>query len=159
MEKDTLNRLFEKYYNQTKLYTYTLCRNMTVAEDIVSEAFYKALATVDYESESFKYWLLRVCRNKYFDYLKKQKKLKPIEDDNEIVSDDNVIDKIIKEEKYAALYKAINILDENYREAIVLFYFEELKIKEIALIMGRSEENIKVLLFRARGKLKDILEA
>lgn len=157
MEKDTLDRLFEKYYNQTKLYTYTLCRNMALAEDIVSDAFYKALATVSEESESFKYWLLRVCRNTYYDYLKKTKRLKPLEDD--IASSDNIVEKLIKQESYSALYKAINMLDANYRETIVLFYFEELKIREIALVMELSEENIKVLLFRARGKLKKILEA
>ena len=42
MKSDIIDLLFSQYYNEALLYTVSLCRNRTVAEDIVSNAFFKA---------------------------------------------------------------------------------------------------------------------
>ena len=67
MKNDAFERLFKKYYNEAKLYVTALSRNEALAEDIVSESFVKAFNLIDEEKESFKFWLLKVCRNAYFD--------------------------------------------------------------------------------------------
>ena len=55
------------------------------------------------------------------------------------------------------LYDAIDSLKENYKTAVILFYFQELKIKEIARIMGIPDGNVKVCLYRAKKQLKNLL--
>ena len=68
MKHDVVEELFKKYYNDALLYTLSLSKNRAVAEDIVSNAFYKALIKIDEErdGEYFKSWLFTVCRNEYF---------------------------------------------------------------------------------------------
>ena len=66
---------------------------------------------------------------------------------------------IIEKEEYVALYEAIADLKENYREVVLLYYFDGLSVSEISNITGQSTDNVKVLLFRARAKLKQLLEA
>lgn len=49
MKNDLIDELFKKYYNEAVLYTMSICRDEVLAEDIVSEAFFKALASADEE--------------------------------------------------------------------------------------------------------------
>lgn len=157
MKNDTIEILFKKYYNEAMLYVFSLCHNRALSEDIVSESFYKAFATIDEEKDGFKYWLLKVCRNAYFDYIRKNKRLSVITDD--LNSDEeSLIDSVIRQEEYRALYKAVSMLKENYREVVRLYYFDGLSVAEIAGITSQSIENVKVQMFRARTKLKEILE-
>lgn len=51
MKSDVINELFSKYYNEALLYTMSICKDKTLAEDIVSEAFFKALTATVYLSE------------------------------------------------------------------------------------------------------------
>lgn len=99
------------------------------------------------------------CLQKFiFHYLRKNKRL--AEQQDESVADDRkaLIDQIIDDEKYRALYRAVELLDDVHREAITLFYFEEQSIKQISDIMNKTEDHVKVILFRARKKLKSLLE-
>lgn len=157
MKNEAIERLFKKYYNEAKLYVAALCHDEALAEDIVSESFYKAFTRIDEEKESFKFWLLKVCRNAYFDYLKKSRRLSAVHD-NMAADTADLAEKVIEDEEYRALYRAIALLKDNYREVILLYYFDELSVSEIAGITEQSVQNVKVLMYRARMKLKEILE-
>ncbi len=157
MKKEAIENLFKKYYNEAKLYVLSLCHDQSLAEDVVSEAFYKAFVTVDVEKDSFKYWLLKVCRNCYIDHLRKAKRLTSIERDQR--TEDDPADHLIKAEEYRALYRAMSLLQPNYKEVLLLYYFEGMSVKEIAKIVDESTDNVKVQMHRARQKLKTILEA
>ena len=78
--------------------------------------------------------------------------------DNMRGDDADLAEKVIEDEEYRALYRAIALLNDNYREVILLYYFDELSVSEIAGITGQTVQNVKVLMYRARMKLKEILE-
>ena len=82
IKKDRVEELFAQYYNQLLLYTYTLCRNKHVAQDVVSTAFFRALQTADDTVSDFRSWLYAVCRNEYFSLCRKKKRvqLSPFEE-------------------------------------------------------------------------------
>lgn len=159
MKSDVIDLLYRKYYNDALLYTLSLCRNRDLAEDIVSTAFFKALQSADDDISNFKAWLLTVCRNEFYDYCRKHKYNSDEEIPEETASDEeDLSSKIIRQEEYRALYKAISLLPEQQREAVTLFYFSGLSVKEAAEIMGKTEANMKVILMRARENLKAKLE-
>lgn len=66
MKHDELTELFRVHYNPLLLYMLSLSKNRSVSEDIVSEAFFKALMSPDAEIGNFGTWSFRVCRNLYF---------------------------------------------------------------------------------------------
>jgi RNA polymerase sigma-70 factor (ECF subfamily) len=156
LKHDVIEELFSKYYNDALLYTLSLTKNYPLAEETVSDAFYTALKTADGEVHNFKAWLLKVCRNLYFNSLRKNKRLEEL---NENLTDksETALEKIIRKEEYVALYHAISLLNLSHKEVITLFYFEDLSIKDISLVVGKSEAYVKVTLFRAREALKKIL--
>lgn len=156
MKSSEWENLFKKYYNEALLYVCSFCHNKHLAEDIVAEAYMRAIRSIDEEKDSFKFWLLKVCRNCFFDYARKNKRLEPI--NNDYQDDKTLVDEIIQQEEYRALYKAIDLLSDNYREVVRLYYFDGMSVREIAEITGYSTDNVKIQLYRARNKLKEILE-
>lgn len=148
--------LYKRYYNEALLYVCSFCHSRALAEDIVQEAYMRAIRSIDEERDRFKFWLLKVCRNCYFDYVRKNKRLEPI--DLDMGDQSELVDEVIQKEEYRALYKAVELLQDNYREAVRLFYFDGLSVKEIAAITEYSIDNVKIQLYRARIKLKEILE-
>ena len=159
MKSDIIDQLFSQYYNEALLYTISLCRNRTVAEDIVSDAFFKALTLADNSIRDFKPWLLTVCRNEFISACRKSSRFTG-EEIPEYLPDDReeVIEGIIRREEYRSLYRAIGLLPDAQKEVVTLFYFSGLPIRSISDITGKSETNIKVLLCRARDKLRTVME-
>lgn len=156
MKHDFIEELFSKHYNDILLYTLSLTKNYPLAEEIVSDAFYTALKTADDGVHNFKAWILKVCRNLYFNSKRKTNRLQEL-DENITDKSETALENIIRKEEYRALYHAISLLNSSYKEAITLFYFEDLNVKDIALVIGKSEAVVKVTLFRAREALKKIL--
>ena len=158
MKHDAIEELFVTHYNDALLYTISLTKNAPLAEDIVSDAFYTALRTADDTVYHFKTWLLKVCRNLYLNRLRKNRRLEPL-DESLADRSESVLEQIIRKEEYRALYHAISLLSSTHKEMITLFYFEDLSVKEIALVTDKSEMVVKVTLFRAREALKKILSS
>ncbi len=159
MKSDVIDQLFSQYYNEALLYTISLCRNRAVAEDIVSNAFFKALTLSDDSIRDFKPWLLTVCRNEFISTCRRNSRFTGEEIPEDLADGrEEVIESIIRREEYRSLYRAIELLPDAQKEAVTLFYFSGLSVKAISEITGKSETNTKVLLCRAREKLKKILE-
>ena len=157
MKSTAWENLFRKYYNEALLYVFSFCHNRALAEDLVQEAYMRAIRSIDEEKDSFKFWLFKVCRNLYFDTLRKNKKVEAITSD--MPSNESLVDDVIQKDEYRALYKAISILKDDFREIVRLYYFDSMSVKEIASIVDESVDNVKIKLYRARLKLKDIREA
>ena len=157
MNTDLVEQLFSRYYNDALLYAMSLTKNAYEAEDIAQDAFYKALKTADGDIQNFKAWLLTVCRNMFLNSRRKRKRFTAL-DENIADERDRVLGKIVKDENYRALYNAIGLLPQNLKEVILLFYFEDMRVDAISLIVGKSESNVKVMLYRGREQIKQILE-
>lgn len=153
---ELIDKLFTKYYNEGVLYLYTLTKNYQLSEDLAVDAFYKSISTID-SVDGFKYYYLKVCKNLFIDYYRKHKR-EVIAEVDVCDQESNVLDRLIKTEKNKALLEAVSILKKEHNEVIVLFYFNNLSIKEISKVINKTENNVKVLLHRARIELKNILE-
>ncbi|MFA6941618.1 MAG: RNA polymerase sigma factor [Clostridiaceae bacterium] len=159
MRNDQLEVLYSRYYKELYVYSFSLCKDNYLAQDLVNETFFKALLSIDNIQNYIKFWLFRVCKNLYLDYLKKNKRLQDIElHIGELFQEDNTLDKIIKSEERKKVYCEVLKLQQSYKEIIILYYYCSLSLKEIGVIVGISEGAARSLLFRARKKLKEGLE-
>ena len=157
MRSDLLEKMFTEHYNGALLYALSLCGDKHLAEELVPIAFFKALQSADDSIVSFRAWLFAVLRNEHLSHLRKNKRNTELHEYIED-EDERILDKIIKDEEYRALYRAISLLETSEKEVITLFYFEDLSIREISQIVSKNEGAIKTSLCRARIKLKEILE-
>lgn len=123
-------------------------------EDAVSEAILKAYKNIKLlKNEAFfKTWLIRIVINESNTLYKKRSKEVIVDKDhfNNIKVNDNYKD--------LTLYNAINSLDDDLRTTTILFYFEDMKYKDIAKVLNVKEGTIKSRLSRAKEKLYHMLK-
>lgn len=123
-------------------------------EDAVSEAVLKAYKNIkSLRDESlFKTWLIRIVINESNNIYKKRKR--------EVVVDNDQFKSMKTNDKYKdiTLYNAINSLDEDLRVTTILFYFEDMKYKDIAKVLNVREGTVKSRLSRAKEKLYHMLK-
>lgn len=159
MINDQLEKLYIKYYRELYLYAFSLCKNHYLAQDLTSDTFFKAYLSLDDDVEYFKYWIFRVCKNLYLDFLKKDKKYSSENGLENIPSNNETpLDKIIESEEKKHLYNLVINLQESYREILILYYYCGFSIKEISISRDITESAAKTMLFRARKKLKKALK-
>ncbi len=125
------------------------------SEDIVQETFFKLYRThKDFENEEhLKYWLIRVTINNSLDVIRKKQKEMLIDD--EYVN--NFPDNTELDSDKGQIFSCILELKESYKTIIILHYYDNYSIKEIASILNISETNALTRLNRARVKLKNII--
>ena len=134
---------------------YRYVANPTDAEDVFSETFltyFKKERTFQ-DEEHRKAWLIRVTINCAKDLLKSKS---PWEELNDTIAGEE--SPSMCSEEHLDLHAAIQQLRLEYREAICLYYLEDLSVQEIAAVLGRSENTVKTHLARGREKLRKFLE-
>lgn len=111
----------------------------------------KKLKNVSY----FKTWITRILINVSLDMIKKDSKNEEFKEEH--IKDHNVSNGLGIEERLD-LYSSVDLLNDNYKTVIILKYFNDLKIQDIALVMDIPENTVKTYLSRAKKMLKDILK-
>lgn len=140
--------------NKEKLYrvAFSYTKNEEEALDIVQEAIIKALKNINQlkEKEYIKTWFYRILINECLQYIKRNKRfitceLKEIEDKIEC-NYDIAIDEI-------DVYRHVQNLNEKLKTVIILRYFEDMKINEIAEITKTNINTVKSRLYKALKEL------
>ena len=144
-----LTENYERYYRLA----FKLMRNQDDALDVVQESAYRAIKDCkgvrnkDYLST----WIYRIVVNTALDLLRKKKKETLTEELPEIPVEDQY--------QETELRTILNQLDHKSKTIIILRYFEDLKLEDIADILGNNLNTVKARLYRSLKKLRLNLEA
>jgi len=133
------------------------------AEDLCQESFFRLYERnmVFPNPEEAKYWLIRVVKNASLNYAKRKERERKAyqrafkEDTRQEETGEGLL---VKKETSEEVKQALEKLPENLRMVLVLKEYAELNYKEIGRVLGISEGNVKVRVFRARERLAVILQ-
>ena len=158
-----ITEIVENYKDGLILYLNGYVNNIFIAEELTEDTFFRlVIKKPKYSGKStFKSWLYAIGRNVAVDYIRHNSKILnvPIDDvENYLIEEENLEQSYIKEENMLIVNKALNELIPEYRNVLWLTYFEEFSNKETAIILKKTERQIKNLLYRARKALKSKLE-
>ena len=162
-DKEAFRTLVEQYRSMLFGTAYLMIRDRGLAEDAVQEALiqmWKHLPSLRLHS-SFKAWLVRIVVNEVKQqFRKKQIPTVPLVQASEVTDDlDKAETAMIQNEESQHLRQALGMLPLEQREAVVLRYFSDLTVPEIAVVMGQREGTIKSRLSRALSHLGEILQS
>jgi len=139
---------------KTQLYktAYAYVKNKEEAMDIVSETVYKAYISIKKlkEPSLFNTWITRILINTSLDYLKKNSRVVSLEENDNYdtlkvsLEDDRIID----------LKLAVDKLNGKYKTIVILKYFHDLTLVEIAKILQCPLGTVKTMLYKALGELR-----
>ena len=135
-------------------YARRLCGNVDDAQDLLQESIEAALR--GYGSlrnpDSFKPWFFRIIHNRHLNHIRRSKVVGKFEFHVDVTSVD-CLDEIVTER--AMLVDALNKLNPLEREALILFEVEEMLLRDIASIQGRSVPATKYRLHVGRAKFRE----
>ena len=141
--------------NQNKLYkiAYTYTKNQDLALDIVQEAVTKALENIHKlrQEEFVKTWFYRILINEALQTVKKNKKIIEYELVENETSTQNNEDNIVEN---IDIYNRIEKLNDKLKTVIILRFFENLKIEEIAVITNTNTNTVKSRLYKGLNEIK-----
>lgn len=117
---------------------YIYMKNEEDAKEIVQETVYKAFINIKKlkNIEAFNGWITKILVNSSMDYIRKRKRLV-------FIGEEKLQGMEATEKDYLDLYEAVDRLQGLDKTVIILKYFEDYKIKDIALILDISESKVK----------------
>ncbi|OGZ33643.1 MAG: hypothetical protein A2Y98_01785 [Candidatus Portnoybacteria bacterium RBG_19FT_COMBO_36_7] len=149
--------LYDIYADKIYRYVFYRVRHKETAEDLVSQAFFKALEGIrsfNADKGNFSAWLYRIARNSLIDHWRKQKAHFNIDDLWSVSSQEDLESKASVKEKIGKVKEFLAKLESSQREIIVMRIWDGMTHKEISQILGRSEASVKMNFSRAIAKLR-----
>lgn len=168
-----LEKLFHSYYKDIYRYLYSLTHDSTLSEDLTSEVFLEVVKSiVSFRGEAdIKTWLFSIARHKWMDYLRKKKRRVEIEVLSELAGEQitgtgkesgltnakGIEEQYLDKELLERIYALLEAEPERTRN-IVKLRMEGYSFYEIGKSQSISESSARVIYFRAKEKLRQILE-
>lgn len=136
---------------------YLYVKNWATAEDIVQEVFVIYFQKSDqFRNEaSLKTYLTKMTANRAKDYLRSWKHKKDVVFETIFAQTKGTDEEVIQKEHLASLEQKLFQLPLKYREPLILFYYDEQSIADIAQYLQLNENTVKTRLRRAKQQLKE----
>lgn len=143
------------YENQASLYrlAYSYARNREAALDIVQDTVVQAIshAASLRSADAVKPWVYRILVRESLAYIKRNQRLVLMEELPEAIAPEEDVGGRLD------LYRAVQRLDPKYRIIVILRYYEDLKLEDIARVTGVNLNTVKARLYRALDLLREDL--
>ncbi|WP_433266086.1 sigma-70 family RNA polymerase sigma factor [Actinosynnema sp. CS-041913] len=162
-DTDAFGALYDRYVDV--VYRYVLFRvgDRTLAEDVTSETFLRALrsiGSISYQGRDVGAWFVTIARNIVFDHVKSSRyrlevTTAELADNREVTSGPE--QEVLTDAANAELLRCVAQLGDDQRECITLRFIQGLSVAETAAKMGRNEGAIKALQHRAVRRLAQLL--
>ena len=155
---DVMEKIYLEYREKVFRYVRGKVASTADAEDVTSEIFIKVLSSLDsYDEEksTLSTWIYTITHNTVCNYYREQSRCALSLDENALYSDaDDVMTEIENEITKENLAIALETLSEREQDIIVLYYYHEIPLRDIAIKMGITYTNAKFIKHQAIGKLK-----
>ena len=151
IDNETFVRLVQEYTPNLYILSLGILHNPEDAQDAVSESVLKAYEKIHTlrRPESFRAWIMQIAANEAKQIYAKNKRLSPVDNVENYMPD--------FEDEHHELWDVVMGLDVGYREVIILYFYEQLSIKEIGKILHVPEGTVKSRLSRGKKQLKEKL--
>ncbi len=158
-----LNALMDEFALPLTKLAYTYTNDWGKAQEIVQDVFVTCYSQYEKRTsmQSYKAWIYRITINRAKDVKKTAwyKRIFLVDRWLEEKPATVQIEKqVIEQDRDLLLSEAILALPEKYRNVIILYYYEQFPVKDMASILNISENTVKTQLKRGRDRLKITLE-
>lgn len=155
-----LEELFAAYYQDVYRYLYSLCRNVSLAEELAAETFLEIVKSVAlFRAEAdIKTWIFSIARHRWLRYLRRKREDVSIEDiPGELMAPGKPLEQQCMEREMAErIYELLGQEPERTGQ-VVRMRLEGYSFREIGVKLGISENSARVIEFRAKQKIREIL--
>jgi len=157
LTEERFNNLIDEYGNEILRLCYLYLKDYQLAEDAFQDTFLKIYNNFHKFNglSTEKTWITRICINTCKNYLRNPWKRKVKLGNSELIQNEISDREIFDELEKSELFNSIMNLKQTYKEIILMYYYQQLSVKEISQILDISETNAFTRLSRARQFLKE----
>jgi RNA polymerase sigma-70 factor (ECF subfamily) len=155
---------YKQYYTRLFAYIYARVGNKHQAEDIVSDVFERVYRKLDSlrNRDALATWLFAIARNVIISHARKRSRETVV--DHDVLSElspatDSVESEVMHREDLDGVARAVRTFSQREQDIISLKFDAELANAQIGEIMGLTEQNVRVIIFRSIRKLRKIMAA
>lgn len=156
-QSEAFSEIYDKYFDKIYRFIYYKVSHRETAEDLTSVTFTKALENIkkfNADKGLFSAWLYKIARNNTIDYYRSKKEISDIDNVPNLYHEENFAENMTKNQQLQNIKEKLDILSEDQREIIVMRVWNEMSYKEISEVVGKSENNCKVIFSRSIKQLK-----
>jgi len=156
-------QIYEEYSAKIHRYFRYRVKNVWDVEDLTTTVFIKVYSKLEqYDGRHpFGAWIFRIAHNSLIDYMRKKKEC-PVDQDTfaTMKATDQLPEEcLLTQESTEVLWQKVHTLTKDQRNVISLRYLADLRMNEIAEILGKTEASVKILHFRGIKKLQQMMTA
>lgn len=154
-----IENLYRQYKQDVFTYLLSLTHHPTLSEDLLSETFLSAIKSIhNFKGDSnVKTWLFSIARHKWLHHLKKSQQDFSFDELINIYLSNDTEERVIKQESIKRIYELLELEDEKTRK-IILMRIDGYSYYEISLTFSISEGSARVIDFRAKNRIRAILQ-
>ena len=160
MAELVIQTIYAQYKNEVYAYLLSLTHDKPLSEDLTSEVFISAIKSLhSFKGYSdIKTWLFSIARYQWYGYLRKNKKEATTQDLTEVyLSDGSNLEATILSKEFVGRIHDLLLQESDKNRDVVLMRIDGYSFYEIAQKHNISESSARVLDFRVKNKVKEIL--
>jgi len=161
---DQFAEKYQQFFPRVFAYVYGRVYNVHQTEDLVSEVFERAFLKMSSlrNDEAFATWLFTIARNLVTSQARKRGRESIVDPDilkSVVATSISVENEVLVREEVAAVVECLKKFPQREQDIVSLKFDAELTNGQIARVMGLSEANVRVILFRTLRKLREMLKS
>ncbi len=164
-DREAFSRVVELYQQRLFGLALMMVREAQGAEEVTQDAFVRAFSRLHLydEARPFYPWLATIAVRLSQNWLGRRGRINTrekggVEEVRESAKTGDPVDLLISDERGRQLWRSVAALPSGERTAVALYYRQGMKVNEVAQALGVTAGTVKTLLFRARKKLRGVLE-
>ena len=151
--------LYDRHFHQIYRFVYSRVRDQSIAEDVTSEVFIKALRGIgryQHTGRPFSAWLYQIAVNAIHDRYRSHRPTEDIDEQIGISAPGPGLEEVaLQSDQIRRIWAVVDRLPASQRTALVLKFQEDMKIDDIAAVMGKTPGAVKLLIHRGVSKLRE----
>lgn len=159
-DKAALEELIKAFSDCLVRYAYSLVRDVVIAEEVMEDCFaalYMKAPKLQ-SDEHLKRYLYRIAHNKCMDILRRRSTCVFLEDVENVLGSADPQADVLRRHRDRTVYLCMQQLPRQYREVLVLTYFDGFGTEDICRVLGLHKKQVYNLSARAKIALKELLE-
>lgn len=162
-ESRDFSELYDEYFDRVNRYLRCRVYNPWDADDLTTTVFLKALEKFDQYSRSspFAAWIFRIAHNTFIDFVRKNREI-PYDRDELLISEQDDTwqpeQYTLSQEQIRQLKTCLDQLTPDQRDVLTLRYFADLKISQVAAVLGKTESSVKMISYRGMQQLQKLFD-
>ena len=162
-KRKIFTQIYDDHVNKIYRFIFLKVSSQDIAQDLCSETFirvWKSFNSEDKQIDNPQAFLYQTARNLVIDHYRQKGKVQTIQIDNIPIIDDrtDLERKSFQDSDLGAIQSVLASIKPEYQEIVTYHYINDLTVPEIAKIVNKSENNVRVTLHRALSSIKNKIQ-